>query len=145
MAESSRAESCRARAKGEKRLLKPALQRRHCLIFDYPGRERFRTEWQKVAEPNRAARQLDFTAENSGSEIESRISDKAARRDQWTVAQIERLSEAERVNEIGGLTEKLVVDGGAGDLDVTRGKDQAGLVLPRKLAAELYAITELEF
>src|ERR1043166_6546481 len=117
-----------ARAKGEKRLLKPALQRRHCLIFDYPRRKRFRAERQKIAEANRAARQLDFAAEHSGREIESRISDKAARRDQWTVAQVERLSKTERVNEIRGLAEKLIVNRRAGDFDVTRGKNYTGLV-----------------
>src|SRR5437867_929623 len=125
-----------ARAEGEKRLLQPALQRGQRLIFDYPGRERFRTERQEVAEPNRAAGQLDFAAKHSGSEIERGVTDKTARRDQRAVAQIERLSETERVNEIGGLTEKLIVDGGAGDLDVTRGKNQTGLVLPGKLARE---------
>src|ERR1051325_8420331 len=112
-----------ARSKREKRLLKPALQRRKRLIFHHAGRERFRTERQKIAEANRAARQLDFAAEHGRGEIECRVSNKAARRDQWTVAQIERLSKTKRVNEVRGLTEKLVVDRGAGDLDVTCGEN----------------------
>src|ERR1044071_2745899 len=134
-----------ARSKREKRLLKPALQRRERLIFHHAGRERFRTERQKIAEANRAARQLDFAAEHGRGEIECRVSNKAARRDQWTVAQIERLSKTKRVNEVRGLTEKLVVDRGAGDLDVTCGENQTRFVLLGKLARELDAIAELEF
>src|ERR1041384_784044 len=133
-----------ARSKREKRLLKPALQRRERLIFHHAGREWFRTERQKIAEANRAARQLDFAAEHGRGEIECRVSNKAARRDQWTVAQIERLSKTERVNEVRCLTEKLVVDRGAGDLDVTGGENQTPFVLLGKLARELNPIPELE-
>ena len=133
-----------ARAKGERRLLKPALQRRLRLIFDNPRGERLGPEGKKISQARGAPGQLDFAAERLRREIEGRINNQTARRNERALAQIKCLSKTERIYEIGGLAQKFILDRSTRDFDVPGGENHTGLVLFRELARELDTIADLE-
>src|SRR5438270_11852469 len=134
-----------ARAERDRRLVKPAFQRRPRLIFNNSGRQRFRTERQEVRDSPGAADELNFAAESSRSYIERVVDQQSARRDERTFAQIQRVSEPKRVYEIRGVPEKPRGDRGLRDFDVANGKDQTGFVLFCDFAVELDPVAQFEF
>src|SRR5437762_7293558 len=132
-------------AESERRLLKPALQRGQCLIFNNSRGQRFRTERQKIRDPAGGADELNVAAEGGGSDIERVIDQQTTWRDQRAFAQIERLREPERICEIGRLTQKSLGDRSMRDVDVTGGEDQTCFVLFGDPPAEFDPIADLEF
>src|SRR5947207_3612679 len=98
------------RAKCEKRLLKPALQRRLRLIFNDPRGERLGPEGKKISQARGAPGQLDFAAERLRRETEGRINNQTARRNERALAQIKCRRKTDRTYEIGGLVQQVVLD-----------------------------------
>src|ERR1700730_17829028 len=126
-------------------LLKPSLQSRSPFVFDHAGRESFRTERQIITSANGAADKVDVAADSQSCEFDCVVKNKAARRHQRTLAEIERLRETDGVDEIGSRAEKLGLDVGAGGFDVARIEDNGDFLLFGGFSTQIKAPSDFEF
>src|SRR5947209_427857 len=102
-----------ARPKRERGLAEPALQRRagHFLVDD-SGRERLRRERNVVTCADGRPHEINVAAEAAIGDVDQLFKDEATRTGERTVAQIERLMKADRVHEVGRLTEEFSLNVG---------------------------------
>src|SRR3954447_10718143 len=103
------------------------------------------TEWNKISEPRGAADEIDVGADGARGEIDRVVQDETAARVHFAVAQIKRLGEPDRTDEIRSVAEQYIVDLSAGYIDVALRKDEAHLVLFRDLARQIQAQASFKF
>src|SRR3954469_6473124 len=125
-----------AGAESEGGLLVETLPRslRAGLIIDYTRRQRLGPERNVIPEPEGGADQCDFTAKSLRRDIKGIGGNETTRGDERALAQIERLGETKRVDQVGRIAQPARPNLRGRDLDVTDGKDGADFVMLRYLA-----------
>ena len=93
----------------------------------------------KISEAGGAPNEIDLAADCARRDIDCVIEHQAAARVHLAVAQIERLGQTDRADEIRCVAEQSRVDIGARHFNMTSGQNQADFVLFRYFPGEIEA------
>ncbi len=104
-----------------------------------------RADRLEIGEPRGAPDEIDLAPDRTRGKIDRIIEDQTAARVHFAVAQIERLGQTNRADEIRCAPEKFRIDCGAGDLDMAFVQDEPNLILFRNLSGQIEAKARFEF